>query len=441
MKGPERMMILGGPGTGKTTVMMDTMAYEMLSGVQPEKIAFVSFTRRAVDEARDKMTLKFPELNKDRLHNVRTLHSMCFKAIGARSDRVMNVANYKAIGQAVGMTVTGKKSGYDGWSAREEGDEMIFLDNLVRTTKKQLKDVCEDDKTLNKLKLWTATTAEFKKKYDKIDFTDMLEKFIVDGLVLPVDVAIVDEAQDLSPLEWDVVTSAFSKARRLYVAGDDDQAIYGWSGADVESFIDMDVDKVTALSVSHRLPKKSFNAAKKLIEKHVKKRRAKDWVVSEVNPQGSLKRIASPSELRLEEGTWLLLSRNLCFLNEFKSECRQRGVAYTDAYGPSIREDDLVLLKKNVLKKINPATVSYYNKIVKAVGEDVDFSRVKIGSIHSAKGAEADSVAVVSDVTERTRDGFNDDEVRVLFVALTRSKRDLFIMYPSTNTSYFGVYL
>ena len=44
---------------------------------------------------------------------------------------------------------------------------------------------------------------------------------------------MVDEAQDLTPLQWDMVVKIAKNVDRVYIAGDDDQAIYEWNGADV----------------------------------------------------------------------------------------------------------------------------------------------------------------------------------------------------------------
>lgn len=47
---------------------------------------------------------------------------------------------------------------------------------------------------------------------------------------------MVDEAQDLTPLQWDMVVKIAKSVWRVYIAGDDDQAIYEWNGAEVEYF-------------------------------------------------------------------------------------------------------------------------------------------------------------------------------------------------------------
>jgi superfamily I DNA/RNA helicase len=66
----------------------------------------------------------------------------------------------------------------------------------------------------------------------------MVQKFIDDGVSIPFKVLMVDEAQDLTPLQWDLVVKLARAVDRVYIAGDDDQAIYEWNGADVRLFQD-----------------------------------------------------------------------------------------------------------------------------------------------------------------------------------------------------------
>jgi superfamily I DNA/RNA helicase len=61
---------------------------------------------------------------------------------------------------------------------------------------------------------------------DKLDFTDMIQKFIEEGVAPKLKVLMVDESQDLTPLQWDLIMKLAENADRLYLAGDDDQAIY-----------------------------------------------------------------------------------------------------------------------------------------------------------------------------------------------------------------------
>ena len=75
------------------------------------------------------------------------------------------------------------------------------------------------------------TFTKYKKMKNKLDFIDMIEKFIEEGTSPKFDVLIIDEAQDLVPLQWKMVKEVLvPNSKEVFYAGDDDQAIYmdGW---------------------------------------------------------------------------------------------------------------------------------------------------------------------------------------------------------------------
>ena len=96
---------------------------------------------------------------------------------------------------------------------------------------------------------------EYKNKQRLYDFTDMLEVFVAQGsrYCPPLEVSFIDEAQDLSPLQWDVAHVIEKHSERIYCAGDDDQAIYRWAGADVDHFIGLN-GGFEVLEQSYRIP-------------------------------------------------------------------------------------------------------------------------------------------------------------------------------------------
>ena len=67
---------------------------------------------------------------------------------------------------------------------------------------------------------------EYKSKREVLDFTDMLELFLQTSHIPQLDVVFIDEAQDLSKLQWSVARHAWSRAKNVYISGDDDQAIF-----------------------------------------------------------------------------------------------------------------------------------------------------------------------------------------------------------------------
>ena len=93
------------------------------------------------------------------------------------------------------------------------------------------------DLELDKLHIIHKELKRYKKEYNLIDFNDMILNFIKSDLSPKFDVIFIDEAQDLSLMQWDMTKTIWNKTEDTFIAGDDDQAIFKWAGADVDSFI------------------------------------------------------------------------------------------------------------------------------------------------------------------------------------------------------------
>ena len=73
------------------------------------------------------------------------------------------------------------------------------------------------------------------------DYTDILERFVEKKAAFcpSFKISYVDEAQDLSPLQWEMIYLINEHSSKMYLAGDDDQAVYRWAGASVETFLSL----------------------------------------------------------------------------------------------------------------------------------------------------------------------------------------------------------
>jgi len=78
---------------------------------------------------------------------------------------------------------------------------------------------------------------EYKTKMGKQDFVDMIALYPTMADPIHLDLLIVDEAQDLTPLQWTMVRHMAETAAEVVIAGDDDQAIHRWAGVDVRQFL------------------------------------------------------------------------------------------------------------------------------------------------------------------------------------------------------------
>jgi DNA helicase-2/ATP-dependent DNA helicase PcrA len=342
----------------------------------------------------------------------------------------------------------------------------------------------------------------YKAKHNLMDYTDMLSEFVAQDHDAGLKKLFVDEAQDLSALQWSVVQLLSRSCDRVVVAGDDDQAIYPWAGADVEHLIEMD-GEVRVLGQSFRCPPVIQDLSSKIITP-IKNRRQKKWKAREGEPgvianEGSFGRVDIGGD-----GSVLILARNDFVLKkQVEPVLRAEGVLYerkgTSSIKPSnlraivswetLRRGDAVPLcdvrkmygfissgsgVKRGYKElktygdnedepvtmndlvqtggllVNPTTI-WHDALDKMPRDDMSYMlaalrrgeklrgerpRVRLSTIHSAKGGEADHVVLMREMAERSfaemRDK-PDDERRVWFVAVTRARQKLTMVASETH--------
>jgi len=271
-------IVLGPPGTGKTTTLLNLVEQEMDRGADPSKIGYITFTRKGANEAVDRAKKKFG-FRDDQMPYFRTIHSLCYRRLGLRSSDVLAGKTLNEFADYAGIRVTGRAWSDDGMlSGFLEGDRILFLENLARIRQISLKqqyDIDNDGLPWNEVQRVAKALETFKKRRGLLDYTDMLLEFVANGQDAGLDRLFVDESQDLSALQWEVVRLLARTAGRVVVAGDDDQAIFEWAGADVSQFVDMD-GNASVLGQSWRVPSSVQAVANRVIQ-GVKHRRDKSW--------------------------------------------------------------------------------------------------------------------------------------------------------------------
>jgi len=370
-------IILGPPGTGKTTTLINMVEDELARGVPANRIAYLSFTRRAAEEAVSRACAKFTGMKKNDFPYFRTLHSLCFKVMGLSSSGILEGKRLEEFGDLVGHKITGRFSLEDGTIfGFEKGDRLLFMDNLARVRNVSLRSVYdEDDDDLSfwEVERFSKALLEYKKDLGLIDFTDMLDSFVDSGIELPIDVLFIDEAQDLSILQWKVVWKLAATANRIVIAGDDDQAIYRWAGADVDTLVSMQGD-VRVLSQSWRVPREVQKVASEIVSR-IRTRREKIWKPRE--DDGVVKWHASDESLDLSGPDILVLGRNRYILREFEKNIRALGYLYEFQGARSIRPSllDAVLTWERLRNGRDGVTAGQCRKMYEYLSVSIGFSR------------------------------------------------------------------
>lgn len=497
---PDRTTIVfGPPGTGKTTRLLSEVAAYLTRGIIPQEVGFVSFTRKAAEEAKMRACSKF-DLRKQELINFRTLHSMAFQMLGLKVSSIIGHKHYAEVADACGTSVTKRASRMNTeeglWTGASKGDKIMFIENLSRISGTSLTEALEesefDDISSLELELWAKTLKSYKNANTLYDFTDMVNDWLDHGTSPKLKVLFVDESQDLSKRQWDMVYKLASQDCDVWAAGDDDQAIFKWAGASPEHFVNLLGTRIT-LSQSYRIPQVVHTLA---LEIKSQIRDSVEKIYAPREEQGFLDFYGDLDQVDMSEGKWLILCRNNYFISQIEETCRRLGYWYDSLFDPpeactlpildyhrfikgerlSIRElEDVLSMMGKVInikreytceefikefditenkicgffKECRPwfdafqnmpvEKRAYYRSVLGRKENIRGTPRIRISTIHGAKGGEEENVVLLTDMSQKTHAKATldwSDEHRVWYVGVTRCKKNLFIIRPKTDKCF-----
>ena len=276
----------------------------------------------------------------------------------------------------------------------------------------------------------------------------------------------------------------------MILAGDDDQAIYGWAGADVKRFQDEPAKEII-LPQSYRVPRTVQHIADNILDRIPDERRIKkEWDARD--EEGEVYFGTAIEDVPLHEGKWLVLARYNDRLIKLKPALREMGI-YFEYKGRKSYKARLYSAIQNYTRWTNGALLSIteckdlfeylgkefnqkeermydlqefgyshtqrwfdvfetepedslYIRNMLTQGEELEVpARVTLSTIHSAKGGEAENVLLILDNTKNIRDAVersedkSDEENRIWYVGVTRTKQNLYILAARKESNGYDI--
>ncbi len=380
----KHLLVLAGAGTGKTKTIIARAEYLIKSGIQPNRIAILSFTRKSAQEIVERIKSSVSgQFNADAISG-RTFHSWCNEIMHTYPDYFPQ-SNYTLLDQddqisAMGLAVGKHFKDSQGEKVKPKTAVAIYsyavntLCNLSESIEhiryfnsdkedEELKTIIEKDKVLIAPVIKQYIDYKVTRRY--IDYDDMLN--IVADALLKNEVIrkavtnrwehiLVDEMQDTNPLQYKLLKS-FIEASHLFCVGDDAQSIYAFRGADfktIHSFTDIVPNsEAYKLLLNYRstqeildlsnwlLEQSSLNYNKKLEAFRGKGKKPKlihtdnDWEEANIITDDIIKSVAEENFKYLDT---MVLGRSSWALSKVEGACIQKKIPYIKLGGTQLMQ-------------------------------------------------------------------------------------------------------
>jgi superfamily I DNA/RNA helicase len=499
-----RVIIPGPPGTGKTYHLINNyLKKEIEEHKTPsDKIAYLTFSNAATNEARKRITSAFPTIKE--FPYICTMHSLGTRQLNIDTNtQLLKDEKWNAFKN---FSQICKDLSFDSYfdpyteAITYKNDHMKVIE-YSRCKKISIMDAAIELDKHHTIDIWLTEQIEadlrsYKQQTGMIEYSDMIKQFIEKDKCPPLSVVFLDEAQDLNPLQWDMFNYIESRCERSYIAGDDDQTIYTFQGADPNIFINLSGQMDPRIE-SRRCPRVVHRKALDILQ-HVENRMIKSWLPRDA--EGKIFEDQTLDNIDFSKGEWMIIARTNQMLNPIKSHLTSLNlrfdsktnvllspellkayqtwvrlnqgatvgaeeaksiykvltvdknlVKYKFSSGNSLDVADFVdlddlmldhgLLVSGSWEQLNfKEDTKLYIKSLLENGDDLfKPARIKVSTIHGVKGEECENVVLYTGMEKIIYDAAlrnPDPEHRLFFVGVTRAKENLYIMQPDIDDYY-----
>lgn len=292
------LLILAGAGSGKTTVLVNRIAYILQSELcRPWQILAITFTNKAAGELKERICNAVPEGGSDIW--AATFHSTCARILRRYGDRIGFTSHFTVYG-----TDDQKKLVKDILKQLNYDEKMLPVKRVLNEISKAKDEMLTPQEMLKRagydnLKQSVAKVYEIYqsrlKTADAMDFDDMLCKTvelfqncpdILEFYQNQFKYIMVDEYQDTNKVQYKFVSMLAAKYGNICVVGDDDQSIYKFRGATIENILSFENTfkgaKMIRLEQNYRSTQNILNAANGVISNNTMRKGKTLWTENAV---------------------------------------------------------------------------------------------------------------------------------------------------------------
>lgn len=265
----DKLLIVGPPGTGKTRAVLDHYVWPLLR--EGKSVLATSFTRAAAEELRERTGREFDRDPGTWRTSLTTMHSESWRRCSGlgiehgKKERKPEDPEPDREDWHAELAERAEDDCQKGWDIVRH----VWPGDIGKPPRQRLARLFSGAK-LSEAEAWVMRDLHGRFEDGRLvrpGFTGLLELALSSGCGRSVDLLAVDEAQDLSPLEWELIDLWATGAKRVLVVGDPDQAIFGWAGADGSRLLRWIREGLPArrLAQSWRVPSSAHGFARSIV--------------------------------------------------------------------------------------------------------------------------------------------------------------------------------
>ncbi|MBC6695418.1 DNA helicase PcrA [Terrisporobacter mayombei] len=323
------VLILAGAGSGKTRVLTTRIGHLMENkGVKAENILAITFTNKAANEMRERVEETLEGTDTKEMW-ITTFHSCCVRILRKSINKIGYNRSFVIYDSADQVTLI-KDCLRELNLSDKAFDPKVILSAISNAkdklySPKKFIQLNEGDIAKTKIGEVYALYQDRLKRNSALDFDDLIMKTVelfkehpevLDYYRNKFRYIMVDEYQDTSKAQYELIKLLAKQHQNICVVGDDDQSIYGWRGADIRNILEFERDydnvRIVKLEQNYRSTQVILDAANHVISNNIERKRKKLWSEQK---EGQLIKIQL-AENEIEEGDFI--SNTISYMRRYE---------------------------------------------------------------------------------------------------------------------------